>query len=202
MCRDMTYSTCVTQVATDVGLYRKELWWHPRRELLRLQIGNVARLYSTGSGRFRKKIRTCEYMSIYRNRMIRQMYKDVYLPIFCNATKNQFYSIFGECKCMTDCKFTHESRQSRDFRNSRLVKDLESRKNNYDPPSPTRKEKFWNMYYTWPFHIHDEDSCLDLLFRDTPCVRWVDPSLRNCSHIFRKNTHRVSKNLEIVYTFF
>ena len=93
------------------------------------------------NGQFRKKIQTYEYMSIYRNRMIRQMYKDVYLPVVCNATKNQFYSLFGECVCMTTCRFSRESKQSRDFRNSRLEKDLESQKNSGDLPSLIQKEK-------------------------------------------------------------
>jgi len=73
--------------------------------------------------------------------MIRHMYKDIYLPILCYASKSQFYSILGECKCMTDCKFTHELGPSRDFRNSRSEIDPESLKNIGDPPSLTQKEK-------------------------------------------------------------
>lgn len=45
-------------------------------------------------------------MSVYTNRMIRQMYKDIYLPVWCHApTKETFYSILGECKCLTECKY-------------------------------------------------------------------------------------------------
>ncbi len=66
-------------------------------------------------------------MSVYRNRMIRMMYKDLYLPVRCyTPTKAQFYSLLGECKCMTECKFIHESQRKKDSRNSTLVKDLES----------------------------------------------------------------------------
>lgn len=80
-------------------------------------------------------------MSIYKNRLVRQMYKDIYLPIFCYASKSQFYSIVGECKCMTDCKFIRELGPFRDFRNLRSEKDPESRKNSDDPPSLIQKEK-------------------------------------------------------------
>jgi hypothetical protein len=48
-------------------------------------------------------------MSVYKNRMIRFMYKDIYLPIHCYASKKQFYSLVGECACMTKCKFMSES---------------------------------------------------------------------------------------------
>jgi hypothetical protein len=48
-------------------------------------------------------------MSVYKNRMIRLMYKDIYLPIHCYASKKQFYSLVGQCVCMTDCKFMGES---------------------------------------------------------------------------------------------
>ena len=66
-------------------------------------------------------------MSVYRNRMIRMMYKDLYLPVRCyTPTKVQFYSLLGECKCMTECKFIHESRWKKDYQNSLPVKDLES----------------------------------------------------------------------------
>jgi len=59
--------------------------------------------------------------------MIRMMYKDLYLPVRCyTPTKAQFYSLLGECKCMTECKFIHESQRKKDSRNSTLVKDLES----------------------------------------------------------------------------
>jgi len=51
-------------------------------------------------------------MSVYKNRMIRMMYKDLYLPVRCyTPTKAQFYSLLGECKCMTECKFIHESQK-------------------------------------------------------------------------------------------
>jgi hypothetical protein len=80
-------------------------------------------------------------MSIYRNRLVRQMYKDMYLPIVCNATKTQFYSLLGECVCMTTCKFSHELGPSQDFLNSGWVKDLESRKSMDVPPLPPRKGK-------------------------------------------------------------
>jgi hypothetical protein len=66
-------------------------------------------------------------MSVYRNRMIRMMYKDLYLPVRCyTPTKAQFYSLLGECKCMTECKFIHESQRKKDSQNSTLVKVLES----------------------------------------------------------------------------
>jgi hypothetical protein len=48
-------------------------------------------------------------MSVYKNRMIRFMYKDIYLPIHCYASKKQFYSLVGECVCMTECKFRSKS---------------------------------------------------------------------------------------------
>ena len=82
-----------------------------------------------------------EYMSIYKNRLVRQMYKDVYLPIVCNATKTQFYSLLGECVCMTTCRFNRELGPSQDFLNSEWVKDLESQKNSGDLPTLTRKEE-------------------------------------------------------------
>jgi hypothetical protein len=42
--------------------------------------------------------------------MIRMMYKDLYLPVRCyTPTKAHFYSLLGECKCITECKFIHES---------------------------------------------------------------------------------------------
>jgi len=81
-------------------------------------------------------------MSVYKNRMTRQMYKDVYLPIVCNASKTQFYSILGECLCMTTCKFSHELKRSLSYPNSRSGKDLESQKNTDDPPSLLQKETF------------------------------------------------------------
>lgn len=68
-------------------------------------------------------------MSIYRNRMIRLMYKDIYLPIFCFASKSHFYSHLGSCKCMTDCKFSRVLSPSRDCSTDYVkVKDPESRK--------------------------------------------------------------------------
>lgn len=67
-------------------------------------------------------------MSIYKTRLVRQMYKDIYLPIFCYASKSQFYSIVGECMCMTDCKFIRELRRTRGYPNSRSAKDPESQK--------------------------------------------------------------------------
>jgi len=48
---------------------------------------------------------------VYKNRMIRMMYKDLYLPVRCyTPTKAHFYSLLGECKCITECKFIHESK--------------------------------------------------------------------------------------------
>ena len=62
-------------------------------------------------------------MSVYKNRMIRMMYKDLYLPIRCyTPTKTQFYSLLGECKCITECKFIRESRVNQDSQNSKSVK--------------------------------------------------------------------------------
>ena len=66
-------------------------------------------------------------MSVYKNRMIRFMYKDIYLPIHCYASKKQFYSLVGECVCMTECKFRsknfHESKQTQGYQNSEPEKD-------------------------------------------------------------------------------
>ena len=42
--------------------------------------------------------------------MIRFMYKDIYLPIHFYASKKQFYSLVGECVCMTKCKFSRVSK--------------------------------------------------------------------------------------------
>jgi hypothetical protein len=78
-------------------------------------------------------------MSVYKNRMIRFMYKDIYLPIHCYATKKQFYSLVGECACMTECKFMSESKRNQDYRNSEWGKDHESPKNKCVPPLPLRK---------------------------------------------------------------
>ena len=51
------------------------------------------------------------------------MYKDLYLPVRCyTPTKAQFYSLLGECKCVTECKFTLESKQIQDYRNYEWVK--------------------------------------------------------------------------------
>ena len=66
-------------------------------------------------------------MSVYKNRMIRFMYKDIFLPIHCYASKKQFYSLVGECACMTKCKFMSESQRNQDYRNSGSGKDPESR---------------------------------------------------------------------------
>ena len=56
-------------------------------------------------------------MSVYKNRMIRFMYKDIYLPIHCYASKKQFYSLVGECVCMTKCKFmSSEFKKYKDFK--------------------------------------------------------------------------------------
>ena len=66
-------------------------------------------------------------MSVYKNRMIRFMYKDLYLPVRCyTPTKAQFYSLLGECKCVTECKFTPESKQIQDYRSYEWVKALKS----------------------------------------------------------------------------
>ena len=66
-------------------------------------------------------------MSVYKNRMIRMMYKDLYLPVRCyTPTKAQFYSLLGECVCMTKCKFMSESQRNQDYRNSVSEKDPES----------------------------------------------------------------------------
>lgn len=73
--------------------------------------------------------------------MIRQMYRDVYLPIICNASKTHFYSLLGECVCMTTCRFNHELGPSQDFLNSEWVKDPESQKNMDVPPLPLQKGK-------------------------------------------------------------
>jgi hypothetical protein len=55
-------------------------------------------------------------MSIYRNRMVRMMGKDLFLPIKCyTPTKEQFYSLLGECKCMTECKFSREQKSHKDY---------------------------------------------------------------------------------------
>ena len=62
-------------------------------------------------------------MSVYKNRMIRFMYKDIYLPIHCYASKKQFYSLVGQCVCMTDCKFMGESKQTQDYQRSESGKD-------------------------------------------------------------------------------
>jgi hypothetical protein len=74
-------------------------------------------------------------MSIYRHRMIRLMYKDIYLPIFCFASKSQFYSQLGSCKCMTECKFSRELSPSRDCSTDcAKVKDPESHKSDHIAP--------------------------------------------------------------------
>ena len=62
-------------------------------------------------------------MSVYKNRMIRIMYKDIYLPVHCYASKKQFYSIIGQCVCMTQGQSIHESLQNQHFRNSVSGKD-------------------------------------------------------------------------------
>jgi len=55
------------------------------------------------------------------------MYKDLYLPVRCyTPTKAQFYSLLGECVCMTKCKFMSESQRNQDYRNSVSEKDPES----------------------------------------------------------------------------
>jgi hypothetical protein len=62
-------------------------------------------------------------MSVYQNRLIRSMYKDVYLPIVCYASKTSFYSQLGYCKCMMQCKFMSESQRNQDYRGSVSEKD-------------------------------------------------------------------------------
>lgn len=67
--------------------------------------------------------------------MIRFMYKDIYLPIFCFAPKSQFYSQLGSCKCMTDCKFSRELSPSQDCLIDYVkVKDPESHMNGHTTP--------------------------------------------------------------------
>ena len=61
-------------------------------------------------------------MTVYKTRMLRFMYKDIYLPVWCYASKKQFYSLLDECKCMTECKFTNESKSNQDYQNSIHVK--------------------------------------------------------------------------------
>jgi hypothetical protein len=74
-----------------------------------------------------RRICSYKYMSVYKNRMIRFMYKDIYLPIHCYASKKQFYSLVGECACMTECKFRSKSsrgsKQTQDYQNSEPEKD-------------------------------------------------------------------------------
>jgi len=65
-------------------------------------------------------------MSIHRNRMIRQMIKDINLPVICHASKSAYYSISSQCKCMTVCAFTRESKPSRDYHDSEPGKDQKS----------------------------------------------------------------------------
>lgn len=68
-------------------------------------------------------------MSVYRDRVVRQMYKDIFLPVWCYASRSQFYSPNGFCRCMTECKFSRdESRQTGDYQNLRLVKGPQSQK--------------------------------------------------------------------------
>jgi hypothetical protein len=67
-------------------------------------------------------------MSIYKDRMYRMMYKDIFLPFVCYATRNTFYSREGFCKCLTHCKFMGsrgELRQIRGSQNSEQGKDRE-----------------------------------------------------------------------------
>jgi hypothetical protein len=45
------------------------------------------------------------------------VYKDIYLPIHCYASKKQFYSLVGECACMTKCKFMSESQSPKTEKN-------------------------------------------------------------------------------------
>jgi len=64
--------------------------------------------------------------------MIRFMYKDIYLPIFCHATKSQFYSQTESCTCLTDCKFSRELLPSRDCSIDCVeVRDPESHTNDH-----------------------------------------------------------------------
>ena len=72
-------------------------------------------------------------MSIYQNRMVRQMYKDIYLPFICYASRTSFYSQTETCACMIQCKFmgirgnqARELRQNRDCPSSSPVKDPQS----------------------------------------------------------------------------
>ena len=45
------------------------------------------------------------------------MYKDVYLPIVCYASRTSFYSQLGYCKCMMQCKFM--GKEARELRQNR-----------------------------------------------------------------------------------
>ena len=71
-------------------------------------------------------------MSIYKDRMYRMMYKDIYLPFVCYASRNVFYSHEDLCKCVMQCKFmgsrgnqARELRQIRGSQNSEQGKDRE-----------------------------------------------------------------------------
>jgi hypothetical protein len=64
--------------------------------------------------------------------MIRQMYRDIYLPFICYASRTSFYSQVSSCECMVQCKFmalrgnqARELRQNRDYPNLTPVKDPE-----------------------------------------------------------------------------
>ena len=74
-----------------------------------------------------RRIYCYKYMSVYKNRMIRFMYKDIYLPIHCYASKKQFYSLVGQCVCMTECKFRSKSsrgsKQTQDYQYSESGKE-------------------------------------------------------------------------------
>ncbi|AGH30835.1 hypothetical protein MPVG_00011 [Micromonas pusilla virus 12T] len=64
-----------------------------------------------------RRICCYKYMSVYQNRLIRSMYKDVYLPIVCYASRTSFYSQLGYCKCMMQCKFM--GKEARELRQNR-----------------------------------------------------------------------------------
>jgi len=54
-------------------------------------------------GLFEKNL--SNYMSIYRDRLIRYITRDMYLPWSCYASKYWMFSPLGYCNCVLDCKF-------------------------------------------------------------------------------------------------
>lgn len=80
-------------------------------------------------------------MSIYRDRIFRFITRDIYLPFYCYAPREQVHSGYNYCNCVLDCKYINfrESQSSQDYHGSQRGKGPELQKSKNVPPWPQQK---------------------------------------------------------------